>query len=376
MSNYKILGRSGAGSLIPEFLLTELGIDYDIEFPKSADLQNEKYIGFNPLGKTPVLICPNGLKIFETVAIVTHITTKFDKLIPATQDQNYSIYWQILSLLATSVYPAYHRQHHSQKYVEEFGIASLKIKAQAEQAIVFDYLEGMFSPFLLLYKAKAPIFFAAAGLFVAYSGGIYAIQNTTVANAMLLFASAPFITSILAYALLREKIKYYTVIAILLALIGISIMVLESVGSNSLKGGIAGVVSAFGFSIFTVSLRWGKNTDMLPAVFLSGLIAISLTIPICYYQGLALLLDGFDAAVALGLGVFQVGFGLILYTAGSKTVPAAELTLLSLSEVLLGPIWVWLILGEKATNFTLIGGTILLIAIIYNSIMLIKSRRS
>ena len=148
MSNYKILGRSGAGSLIPEFLLTELEIDYDIEFPKSADLQNEKYIGFNPLGKTPVLICPNGLKIFETVAIVTHITTKFDKLIPATQDQNYSIYWQILSLLATSVYPAYHRQHHSQKYVEESGLASLKIKAQAEQAIVFDYLEGMFSPFL------------------------------------------------------------------------------------------------------------------------------------------------------------------------------------------------------------------------------------
>ena len=232
------------------------------------------------------------------------------------------------------------------------------------------------NPFLLLYKAKAPIFFAAAGLFVAYSGGIYAIQNTTVANAMLLFASAPFITSILAYALLREKIRYYTVIAILLALAGIAIMVLESVGSSSLKGGIAGVVSAFGFSIFTVSLRWGKNTDMLPAVFLSGLIAISLTIPICYYQGLDLILDGFDAAVALGLGVFQVGFGLILYTAGSKTVPAAELTLLSLSEVLLGPIWVWLMLGEKATNFTLIGGTILLIAIIYNSIMLIKSRRS
>ena len=64
------------------------------------------------------------------------------------------------------------------------------------------------NPFLLVYKAKAPIFFAAAGVFVAYSGGIYAIQNTTVANAMLLFASAPFITSILAYALLREKIRY------------------------------------------------------------------------------------------------------------------------------------------------------------------------
>ena len=230
------------------------------------------------------------------------------------------------------------------------------------------------NPFILLYKAKAPIFFAAAGLFVAYSGGIYAIQNTSVANAMLLFASAPFITSIMAYLLLKEKIKYYTVIAILLALIGISIMVLESVGSNSLKGGLAGVLSAFGFSIFTVSLRWGKKTDMLPAVFLSGLIAISLTVPICYYQGLTLLLGKLDATVALGLGVFQVGFGLILYTQGSKTVPAAELTILSLSEVLLGPIWVWLFLGETATQLTLIGGAILLIAIIYNATMHIRKR--
>ena len=230
------------------------------------------------------------------------------------------------------------------------------------------------NPFILLYKAKAPIFFAAAGLFVAYSGGIYAIQNTSVANAMLLFASAPFITSIMAYLLLREKIKYYTVIAISLAVIGISIMVLESVGSNSLKGGLAGVLSAFGFSIFTVSLRWGKKTDMLPAVFLSGLIAISLTIPICYYQGLTLLLGKLDATVALGLGVFQVGFGLILYTQGSKTVPAAELTILSLSEVLLGPIWVWLFLGETATQLTLIGGAILLIAIIYNATMHIRKR--
>ena len=81
-----------------------------------------------------------------------------------------------------------------------------------------------------------------------------------------------------------------------------------------------------------------------------------------------------DAAVALALGVFQVGCGLILYTAGSKTVPAAELTILSLSEVLLGPIWVWLFLGETATQLTLIGGAILLIAIIYNATMHIRKR--
>ena len=159
MSNYKILGRSGAGSLIPEFLLTELEIDYDIEFPKSADLQNEKYIGFNPLGKTPVLICPNGLKIFETVAIVTHITTKFSGLIPLKHEPEYIIYWQLLALLSTTVYPAYHRQHHPDKYVDEVGVASLQIKAQQEQAVVFDYIEGLLSPYLCGKKITAVDFY-------------------------------------------------------------------------------------------------------------------------------------------------------------------------------------------------------------------------
>ena len=81
-----------------------------------------------------------------------------------------------------------------------------------------------------------------------------------------------------------------------------------------------------------------------------------------------------DAFYALFLGIFQVGIGLILYTAGSKTVPAAELTLLSLCEVLLAPIWVWIFLGEGATRLTFIGGFILLIAIILNSIFLIIKR--
>ena len=244
--------------------------------------------------------------------------------------------------------------------------------------VVFLYvvlqLKNKKNPFLLIYRAQTPAFFAAAGLFMAYSGAIYAVQNTTVANAMLLFASAPFITAILGYLCLGEKVPNYTIIAIAFAMFGIAIMVFESVGSNTLRGSAAGVISAFGFSIFTISLRWGKQTDMLPAVFLSGLLAITLTIPICYYQGMSLLLNRSDAMLALGLGVFQVGIGLVLYTIGSKSVPAAELTLLSLSEVLLGPIWVWLFLGEKASQMTFLGGIILLMAICYNSTLLIKNR--
>ena len=159
MSKYKILGQPRAGSLIPEFLLTELGIDYTLSFPKKSDLINPSHEGFNPLGKIPVLICPDGEKIFETVAIVTHITTKFSGLIPLKHEPEYIIYWQLLALLSTTVYPAYHRQHHPDKYVDEVGVASLQIKAQQEQAVVFDYIEGLLSPYLCGKKITAVDFY-------------------------------------------------------------------------------------------------------------------------------------------------------------------------------------------------------------------------
>ena len=230
------------------------------------------------------------------------------------------------------------------------------------------------NPFVLIYQSKLPVFIAAFGLFIAYSGGIYAVQNTSVANAMLLFASAPLITSILGYYFLGEKLSLYTFLAILIAFLGIFVMFMDSFGNNSINGSIGGVISAFGFSIFTVSLRWGKQNNMLPSVFLSGLLAIFLTVIICKIQNHNLIIEKYDAFYALFLGIFQVGIGLILYTAGSKTVPAAELTLLSLCEVLLAPIWVWIFLGEGATRLTFVGGFILLIAIIFNSIFLIIKR--
>lgn len=72
--------------------------------------------------------------------------------------------------------------------------------------------------------------------------------------------------------------------------------------------------------------------------------------------------------ISFFLGIFQVGGGLVLYTIGSKTLTAADLTLLSLAEVVLGPFWVWFFLGEVASNNTLVGGSILLIAIVVNAL--------
>ncbi len=159
MAKYKILGRPGAGSLIPEFLFTELGIDYEIDFSREQDLGKTGHEGFNPLGRIPVLICPDGEKVFETVAIVKHITNEFPGLTPGIKDPYHMIYWQILALLSTSIYPAYHRQHHSQQYVDQVGIKSLVFKAQKEQAIVFNYLEGLLSPYLCGKQISAVDFY-------------------------------------------------------------------------------------------------------------------------------------------------------------------------------------------------------------------------
>lgn len=223
------------------------------------------------------------------------------------------------------------------------------------------------NPFAQVYRAGIPAAIAGLSLVAAYSGGIYAIQATSVANAMLLFATAPFLTAVLGWVVLREPVRKATWIAIFVAIAGIGIMVVGQSANGALSGSLAALGSALGFAVFTVALRWGKSGEMLPSVFLSGIFAIIITSAMCWSVGLPFLLSINDGSIAMGMGVFQVGAGLILYTLGSKTLPAAELTLLSLAEVLLGPFWVWLFLGETVTINTLIGGCVLLAAIAGNA---------
>ncbi|MDA9160306.1 DMT family transporter [bacterium] len=224
------------------------------------------------------------------------------------------------------------------------------------------------SPFLQIRRIGLPAVVAGLALVAAYSGGIYAIQNTSVANAMLLFATAPFMAAVLGWIILREPVRAATWIAIAVSLGGIAIMFADKSDNLAFQGSLAALGSALGFAVFTVALRWGRTGEMLPSVFLSGLFAIIVTLLICHLKGLSLVLSMHDGGVAMGMGVFQVGAGLILYTLGSRSLPAAELALLSLAEVLLGPFWVWLFLGETASVNTLIGGIVLLAAIAGNAL--------
>ncbi|MBC8445554.1 MAG: DMT family transporter [Rhodospirillaceae bacterium] len=223
-------------------------------------------------------------------------------------------------------------------------------------------------PFSVIRRSGLAGVVGGLGLVFAFSGGIYALQVTSIANAYFLFAAAPFIAALLGLLILKESVRKATWITMAIALGGITIMVWEGIAVGHLMGNLSALVSAFGFAIFTLALRWGKLEDMMPTVFLAGLFAILTSAAVCYSSGYTLFIPRNDILIALALGVFQVGAGLILYTMGSKTVPAAELALLSMTEVILGPLVVWFFLGETAEPYTLLGGAVLLAAIAGNAL--------
>jgi drug/metabolite transporter (DMT)-like permease len=169
------------------------------------------------------------------------------------------------------------------------------------------------------------------GLVFAFAGGIYAIQTTTVANAMFLFAAAPFLAAVAGWIILREQVRHATWVAMVFAIIGIAIMVVNGFAAGKMAGNLSALLSAAGFAVFSIALRWGKLENMLPAVFLGGIFAIITSALVCQAGGYGFEIPRNDIAIAVTLGVFQVGTGLVLYTIGSRVVPAAELVLLSMS---------------------------------------------
>jgi len=230
------------------------------------------------------------------------------------------------------------------------------------------YLKRRENPLALASRMGINGILGALSLVAAYAGGIYSIQATSVGNAMLLFASAPFMTAILGQLVLGEKVRRETWLAIVVAILGILIMVADKFGGAAIYGNLAAIGSAFGFAVFTITLRRGRTTDMMPVVFLSGLFGIVIMAGVCLETSLSLAISRNDIGISLSMGVFQVGAGLVLYTLGSRTVQAAELTLLSLAEVVLAPFWVWLFIGEILTMNTIVGGIVLLVAIAGNAL--------
>ena len=241
----------------------------------------------------------------------------------------------------------------------------------------FLYLEEGKSFYKNYFKMGISGLIGGAGLGAAMITFIWSITNTSAAITLLCLASMPFITALLGFLFLKEKVSVNTWISIIIASIGIIIMALGSKNSNNIFGLLFGLISALGFAIFSTTLRWRKDTPKFTTVSVAGLICFVFSSIMIISLDINFLSSGKNESLFAIHGSL-VCLGLILYSIGSKHIPAADLTLLSLTEVIGGIFWVWLPwlgINEIPSTNTIVGGFLIFISIFYYSFLIQNNKR-
>ena len=215
----------------------------------------------------------------------------------------------------------------------------------------------------IIKDAGYPAFIAGLVMSLSFIAYVYSMTIISVANVVFIISTQTMFLAIFGYFFLKEKISLISFISIVLAMSGIFIMVGESISTGSLLGNIIALAIPINFSILVMIIRKNKNLDMIPAIFYSGIFSI--------IYGL-LLSESFtfsnhDIKMGFLLGVPQLAFGFICITIGSRTTASATVGLLMLTETLFAPVWVWLFLNEIPPLSVIVGGVVIISAIILNS---------
>ena len=216
-----------------------------------------------------------------------------------------------------------------------------------------------------------------SGLGIAMISFMFSITNTSAAITLLCLAAMPFFTALLAFLFLKEKISLNVWISIIIASIGIGIMAVGNTSDASLIGFAFGMTSSIGFAVFSVTLRWRKETPKFTTTAFAGLFCVVFASIAILSNDYVFFASSYNSSL-FSLHGTLVCLGLILYSIGSKAIPAAELTLLSLTEVIGGIFWVWLPLfgiNEIPTNNTIIGGFFLFVSLTYYSLVMRWNKR-
>jgi drug/metabolite transporter (DMT)-like permease len=201
---------------------------------------------------------------------------------------------------------------------------------------------------------------AVAALTAVASGSfIVALNHTTVANVLFMQAAAPIVAALIAWVALRESVSRRTVVAMAVALVGVGFMVGGPGGAQGL-GFVLSVVMTFAFALAVVITRHRRDISMAPAICLSQVFILVVAGPFAEPGTVA----ARDLLLIVLLGVGQMGLGLAFLTLGARLIPAAEVALITLLEIVLGPIWVWLAISETPTTATLVGGAVLIAAVV------------
>ena len=201
-----------------------------------------------------------------------------------------------------------------------------------------------------------------AGFFIAGASTcfILALGETTVSNVLFLQCVGPFVAAILGWVLLGERVRPATWAAIAIAACGVAIMVRDGLVHSGLAGNLLALMIGVFLAFYTVALRFGRAVDMMPVLVYMGVFGAGA----CALMAPGIAVSAHDFAICTALGAGQLALGNALYVVGSRHVPAAEIILLTLLEVVLGPVWVFLAIGEVPTAASLGGGAVVVAAVL------------
>ena len=219
------------------------------------------------------------------------------------------------------------------------------------------YKKNFFTSFK---KAGIPGLIGGIVLSSGFCGYVFAMYNTTVANTNFIIQTQTIFLAIFGYFFLKEKISKITLASIILAISGIILMVGNSLSPGQMTGNIAAFIMPISFAFLILIIRKYPQIDMVPIQLIAGILAMI----IGYLMSVKIQISTHDIFLGFLAGFFQLGFGFILITIGARTTPSAMVGIVMLTEAVFGPLWAWLFINENPPFIVLIGGSIVIFAVL------------
>ena len=223
--------------------------------------------------------------------------------------------------------------------------------------LLISYKKTVFSA---LYKSGLPGLVGGVILSIGFASYVFAMYETTVANANFIIQTQTLFLAIFGYVFLKEKISKLTFTCIVIAVFGILLMLGGSVSPGQMTGNLVAFIMPISFAILILIVRKFPEVDMIPLQLVAGIFATLIGLA----MSPTIIISSNDIFLGFLAGFFQVGFGFIFITIGARSTPSAFVGIIMLTEAVLGPLWAWLFVNENPQISVLIGGSIVITAVV------------
>ena len=234
---------------------------------------------------------------------------------------------------------------------------------------------------LLTYKTKVLYAFKKSGLpsliggivlSSGFCGYVFAMYNTTVANTNFIIQTQILFLAVFGYIFLKEKISKVTLISIFLAIAGVILMIGSSLSPGQMTGNLAAFIMPISFAILILIIRKYPHVDMIPLQLIAGIVAMI----VGYLMAGKINISYHDIFLGFLAGFFQLGLGFIFITIGARNTPSAIVGIIMITEAVLGPLWAWMFANENPPLTVLIGGSVIIFAVLLQFLFIKKKEKS